>query len=587
MGMMMKFMNARLKCGIKAVLLVLCLCGRAGAQVHFCDFWGTARIRGVNVQSGDVIRVFESNGQECDVHPIVMNGTYMVHVIGDNPSTSVDEGVWAGNPVLFKINNENAYITGGSDIFMNQGSLVCNIEVLDRFPTARPGGPYRGSEGRPVQFDGSRSAGARTYAWNFGDGRTATGEKPSHVYADEGSYTVTLVVASDGGMTDVVSTTAVISNTSPVLLKTGPYGGFVNVPVQFTGMATDSGAADILTFTWDFDGDGQFDDFTGPFPRRSYSAPGDYAVTVKVSDGDGGTAVDTIAVHVAAGTRVESIAYDFPGIGWYMISLPVAPLNLEVTTLFPDALGGMAFTWDASSGAYSAETKMEPGRGYWMAFGKPSLCTVTGMPVYSHGMYHYINGWHMIGSVIGGADFMNPNDNPDSSVISPAFGWDPVLESYIPSTTLNEKQGYWIAVLGACDLTVGVSGGGLAKTGTVDKEKWSRFSATFGSQPPAPPDMGLVMEKKSEKPAQYASFQNYPNPFNPETTIMYELPETVDVKVTVFDLCGKKIVELDSGKKQAGKYTVEWRAGQCPSGIYVIRLQAGGFLRIIKCVLVK
>jgi hypothetical protein len=54
--------------------------------------------------------------------------------------------------------------------------------------------------------------------------------------------------------------------------------------------------------------------------------------------------------------------------------------------------------------------------------------------------------WYMVGSVHGGADFADPNDNPKGKVMSPSYGWNPVSESYAPATKLNEKWGYWAGV---------------------------------------------------------------------------------------------------------------------------------------------
>src|SRR2546427_11197145 len=73
---------------------------------------------------------------------------------------------------------------------------TCHDAPVNRPPTAAPGGPYGAPEGTVISFDGSGSTDldgdALTYAWDFGDGTTATGVKPSHTYADNGSYTLTL-----------------------------------------------------------------------------------------------------------------------------------------------------------------------------------------------------------------------------------------------------------------------------------------------------------------------------------------------------------------------------------------------------------
>jgi predicted extracellular nuclease len=63
-------------------------------------------------------------------------------------------------------------------------------------------------------FDGSGSSDPDgdplTYSWDFGDGATAAGVNPSHMYASDGTYTVTLTV-SDGTATDVTSQPVTVS----------------------------------------------------------------------------------------------------------------------------------------------------------------------------------------------------------------------------------------------------------------------------------------------------------------------------------------------------------------------------------------
>jgi PKD repeat protein len=80
-------------------------------------------------------------------------------------------------------------------------------------PTADAGGPYTGTVGVAVLFDGSGSTDTdgtiTTYAWDFGDGSTGTGVSPSHSYA-AGTWTVTLTVTDDGGLMHTSTTTATI-----------------------------------------------------------------------------------------------------------------------------------------------------------------------------------------------------------------------------------------------------------------------------------------------------------------------------------------------------------------------------------------
>ena len=75
------------------------------------------------------------------------------------------------------------------------------VPPANRAPTADPGGPYSGSTGETISFDGSASSDpdndALTYVWDFGDGATGTGATTTHVYTAARIYEVSLVV-NDG-----------------------------------------------------------------------------------------------------------------------------------------------------------------------------------------------------------------------------------------------------------------------------------------------------------------------------------------------------------------------------------------------------
>ena len=93
------------------------------------------------------------------------------------------------------------------------------------------------------------------------------------------------------------------------------------------------------------------------------------------------------------------------------------------------------------------------------------------------------------------------------------------------------------------------------------------------------PDTGI--------PTEFSLSQNYPNPFNPQTTIQFEMPKSSEVVVTIYNMNGRKVADLFRGRKEAGIHSVIWEALDCPSGTYVVRLQAGSFVQIRKCVLLK
>jgi len=67
--------------------------------------------------------------------------------------------------------------------------------------------------------------------------------------------------------------------------------------------------------------------------------------------------------------------------------------------------------------------------------------------------------------------------------------------------------------------------------------------------------------------------QNYPNPFNSSTKIAYSLSKNSFVKLTVFDISGKKIKRLVNEIKNTGEHSVMWDGTDLnnksvPSGVY-------------------
>ncbi|MCI0331098.1 MAG: T9SS type A sorting domain-containing protein [candidate division Zixibacteria bacterium] len=94
------------------------------------------------------------------------------------------------------------------------------------------------------------------------------------------------------------------------------------------------------------------------------------------------------------------------------------------------------------------------------------------------------------------------------------------------------------------------------------------------------------------RPLKFGLNQNYPNPFNPQTTIVFSLPKSSQVKLEVFDLLGRSVVTLKEGSMTAGRHTLIWngrdRTGRTvSSGIYLYRLKAGIFVETKKMLFLK
>lgn len=87
--------------------------------------------------------------------------------------------------------------------------------------------------------------------------------------------------------------------------------------------------------------------------------------------------------------------------------------------------------------------------------------------------------------------------------------------------------------------------------------------------------------------SEFTLNQNYPNPFNPSTKISFTLPQSTNVKLSVFNALGEKIAELMNEVKSAGTYDVDFNASELSSGIYLYRLEAGEFIQTRKMSLMK
>jgi hypothetical protein len=103
--------------------------------------------------------------------------------------------------------------------------------------------------------------------------------------------------------------------------------------------------------------------------------------------------------------------------------------------------------------------------------------------------------------------------------------------------------------------------------------------------------------KNVDIPRQDLLLQNYPNPFNPETWIPYQIRESAEVMIRIYNANGRLVRTLDLGQREAGFYLGRSRAAYwdgkndssepVSSGLYFYQIQAGDFAATRKMVILK
>ena len=105
-------------------------------------------------------------------------------------------------------------------------------------------------------------------------------------------------------------------------------------------------------------------------------------------------------------------------------------------------------------------------------------------------------------------------------------------------------------------------------------------------------DRGTSLLKLDILPDQFKVFNNYPNPFNPATRIRYDLPNTRNVNIKIFDLLGRTVRSFELKNKVAGRHTFIWEGRnsfgeRVSTGVYFMQLTAGKETKIQKMLLLK
>lgn len=187
--------------------------------------------------------------------------------------------------------------------------------------------------------------------------------------------------------------------------------------------------------------------------------------------------------------------------------------------------------------------------------------------------YLHYNGtsWSFVASPGGGAGIVHSSPNDIWSTGSEFVHYDGNSWNIMPAVIPAEGNMGSISGISTTDIWAA----GNYTDGTATKTLIMHYGTTVGIDP------------VTSIPEKFSLSQNYPNPFNPSTIINYNIPQSGNVKLSIYDGFGRLVTTLVNETQSAGTYNITWNASTFSSGVYYYKLEAGSLFEIKKMLLVK
>jgi hypothetical protein len=319
----------------------------------------------------------------------------------------VSDLVVDGHQLIVFYEGDVNYETSGTEVILHVNAPANSA------PIANAGGPYGGNEGATITFNAVASSDPDgdplTYDWNFGDGTVANnaGATPSHAYADNGPFTVTVTVR-DALHASVASASVGVGNVSPTVSAIAGAQIIQGGTYSATGSFTDPGA-DTFNGSVNY-GDGSSAAIaTGGNAftlGHTYAVAGTFEVTVSITDDDGGTGSASAFVTVInsppvavvggpyAGNEGSSIAFNASGSADPDGDPLTYDWNFGDGTVEPNSGPTPAHAY-ADNGAFNATVTVHDDHGHastaivtvTVANVAPSVSTIAGAQILQGGTY--------------------------------------------------------------------------------------------------------------------------------------------------------------------------------------------------------
>ena len=509
-------------------------------------------------------------------------------------------------------------------------------------------------DGKLINFDASASADPdgtiSTYSWDFGDGNTATGSTSTHTYALSGIYTVSLTVTDDDDATNLV-TEIVDVNMYPKANFTFSLDASNELLINFDASTSSDPDGSIAMYDWEF-GDGV--DGTGFTTSHLYTISGLYSVNLSVTDDKG--AVNTIQISVNVNRDpFASFSYEVDLVNERLINFDAtASTDADgiISTYswdFGDGGTGIGITSDhiyASSGLYTVSLTVTDNDG------RTNMVTsIVDINLSPEADFTYSTG--PSDELLINFDASMSSD-PDGTIVS--YDWDfgdgntgtgkqtahtfPSSGSFDIRLSVTDDDGgittiqqiVNINLLPFANFTFSQDANNPFKydfdastssdnDGSIVTFSWNFGDGTVGSAETVSHtytekgdfQVSLTVTDDGDGVSTTSSnitiiitaidpefnnsnalhLKSYPNPaINNFTQIVYNIPESGSLSISIHDMNGKKVDEFLNSKVKPGEYSRTWEPNGLPKGVYFTRLvftddKMNVYSKIIKLVLYK
>ncbi|MBS1558119.1 MAG: PKD domain-containing protein [Bacteroidetes bacterium] len=260
----------------------------------------------------DSLRVFnppQANFLLPPASPICTNQNYTftntsTSDVGSNPSWQ-----WSVNGSNISTSQNLNYVlstTAAQTISLTASLPGCSTQSTQNISTVLAGpsvsftSAITGCVASSVSFTNTTSGSVTGYTWLLGDGNTSTQTNAAHAYLGTGTYVATLNATNAAGCQNSFSKNiSIYSNPQPKFSIETPPFSCANYPAQFdnnTGFLSDS---NITLWQWSF-GDAANGSSSAKSPAYTFSAAGNYNVSLKATTNFGCTAIKDSVIAILA-----------------------------------------------------------------------------------------------------------------------------------------------------------------------------------------------------------------------------------------------------------------------------------------------